>query len=154
MPSTYSATRDTIRESLPHASSPHAALQAAMALIHDRHPKYEWVGIYILRGDTLHLGPYVGKPTEHTRIPVGKGVCGAAVATAANQLIEDVRALDNYIACSASVRSEIVVLIRDGADIIAQIDADSDQVAAFTTDDESFLGSLAPLLTPFIQALP
>ena len=128
-------------------------VQAAMELIHDRHDLYDWIGVYVLRGDVLHLGPYAGAPTEHTRIPVGKGVCGTAAAEKQNQIVHDVREVDNYIACSPHVRSEIVVLIRDGDGVLGQIDVDSDQVGAFDEEDEFFLTELGDLLAPLVAGL-
>ncbi|MCO5295878.1 MAG: hypothetical protein M9921_03385 [Fimbriimonadaceae bacterium] len=85
---------------------------------------YDWSGIYRLEGDALVLDAYVGAPTDHGRIPVGRGVCGTAVSEDRNQVVTDVRELANYLACSVSTRSEIVVLIRDGAKILGQIDID------------------------------
>lgn len=126
-------------------------LRQAMEAIQQHHPKYEWIGIYVLRGDTLELGPYVGAATDHTSIPVGVGVCGTAVAQQANQVIEDVRALDNYLSCSPTVRSEIVVLIRDGEQILGQIDSDCDEVGAFDEADEAFLEQAAAVLAPLVK---
>jgi L-methionine (R)-S-oxide reductase len=107
---------------------------------------YDWSGIYRLEGDMLYLDAYVGAATDHTVIPVGRGVCGTAVSEDANQVIEDVRELDNYLSCSAFTRSEIVVLIRRGDDVLGQIDIDGHQVGAFVDEDEQFLGELATLL--------
>ena len=124
------------------------AARAAMHLIARHLPHYHWVGVYVLDGGMLNLGPYVGAPTEHTLIPVGRGVCGTAVATGEDQVVEDVRTLDNYLACSLDTRSEIVVLIRDAetGNILGQIDADSHQVGAFDPSDQSFLRQVAALL--------
>lgn len=112
-------------------------------------PHYHWVGLYLMRDGALELGPYVGKPTDHTQIAVGVGVCGTAVATGQNQIIADVTQLENYLACSVETRSEIVVLIRDPADqnrILGQIDIDSDAPNAFNKDDEAFLEQVAEIL--------
>jgi GAF domain-containing protein len=109
-------------------------------------PGWDWCGVYRLEGDALVLDEYVGAPTDHVRIPVGVGVCGTAVATGANQVVTDVRNLDNYLACSLSTRSEIVVLIRRGDAVLGQIDIDGHAVDAFGPDDERFLESLAVLL--------
>ena len=76
----------------------------AMRLIAARFAHYNWVGIYWLKGDTLILGPYVGAPTEHGRIPVGQGVCGTAVAQGKNQIVRDVQEVANYLACSLKTR--------------------------------------------------
>jgi GAF domain-containing protein len=111
-----------------------------------RLPHYNWSGVYRLEGDTLVLDQYVGAATDHTHIPVGRGVCGTAVAENANQVIEDVRELDNYLACSLQTRSEIVVLIRDGEKILGQIDIDGHTVGAFDSSDEAFLEQVAEIL--------
>jgi L-methionine (R)-S-oxide reductase len=92
------------------------------------------------------LGPYVGAPTEHDRIPIGQGVCGTAMAEEKNQIVRDVRQITNYLACSLGTRSEIVVLIRRGSRMIGQIDADGDEIAAFDATDESMLMAIAEKL--------
>jgi len=130
-----------------------AALRGTVDALAATHPAWGWVGIYVLVGDTLVLGPYVGPPTEHTRIPVGTGVCGTAVAEDRNVVVDDVRALDNYLACSLGTRSEIVVLIRDEAGVVGQFDVDSDDLAAFGPSDEALLEALAPLAAPRCRRL-
>lgn len=122
------------------------ALREAVDILKAERAHYNWVGIYLLDGETLVLHNYIGKPTEHTRIPVGQGVCGTAVAERANQLIDDVTAIDNYLACSLETRAEIVVLIRRGDQIFGQIDIDSDMASAFTAQDEALLEAVADLL--------
>ena len=110
-------------------------------------PGYNWSGIYRLEGSVLLLDAFVGEPTEHTEIPVGRGVCGTAVADRANQVIPDVREISNYLACSTTTRSEIVVLIFDAAgDIWGQIDIDGHEVGAFDESDERFLAEVAGLI--------
>jgi len=109
-------------------------------------PQASWIGVYWLEGDALVLGPFVGAPTEHVRIPVGTGVCGTAVAEDRDQVVDDVRERTNYLACAASVRSEIVVLVRSGGRIVGQLDLDSDHVAAFSRDDHAFLSMIAGAL--------
>ncbi len=108
---------------------------------------YDWVGVYALHGKELLLDEFVGEATEHTHIPVGKGVCGTAVAEERNIVVDDVRDLDNYLACSLETRSEIVVLIRnqDGK-ILGQIDADGHEVGAFGKQDEAALVEIAEFL--------
>jgi L-methionine (R)-S-oxide reductase len=107
---------------------------------------YNWSGIYRLEGETLVLDAYVGAATDHTHIPVGRGVCGTAVAENTNQVIEDVRELSNYLACSMQTRSEIVVLIREGEIILGQIDIDGHTVGAFDSSDEKMLEDVAEVL--------
>lgn len=118
------------------------AIRRLVDVLFAAHESWSWVGVYLLVGDTLVLGPYAGAPTEHTRIPVGTGVCGMAVESGRNMVIGDVKGIDNYLACSPEVQSEMVVLIRDGGDIVGQIDIDSDQLEAFSPED---LDSLRPL---------
>lgn len=112
----------------------------------DKTDGYDWSGIYRLEGDTLVLDAFVGAETDHTRIPVGQGVCGAAVALGANQIVDDVSSLENYLSCSMETKSEIVVLIRDEDRILGQIDVDSHTLARFSSEDERFLVELAGLI--------
>jgi L-methionine (R)-S-oxide reductase len=101
-------------------------------------PKFNWVGVYLLNGDVLELGPYVGAKTEHTTIPVGRGVCGTAVAENRDLNVPDVSQTSNYLACSLETRSELVVLIRDRAHkVVAQIDIDSHSTNAFGPAEEA-----------------
>jgi L-methionine (R)-S-oxide reductase len=119
----------------------------AMRMLAETFPHYRWVGIYRLAGDMLVLGPYVGAPTDHVRIPVGRGVCGTAVAEGKNQIVPDVRQRANYLACSVETRSEIVVLIRSGNRILGQIDADGHEPGAFDATDEALLTAIAERLS-------
>lgn len=102
---------------------------------------YDWVGFYFANHDTqtLHLGPYVGAETDHTVIPFGKGICGQVAVSNANFVVPDVVAQDNYIACSFTVKSEIVVPIFVDGQNIGQIDIDSHVLNPFTAADERFL---------------
>lgn len=111
-------------------------------------PNFHWTGIYLLEDATneLILEYYVGKPTEHTRIPVGEGVCGSAIAERTDKVIEDVKKEENYLACSLGTRSEIVVLIEDGDKIIGQIDVDSDNVGDFDEIDRNYLRQISKLI--------
>src|SRR5438046_3215122 len=105
---------------------------AAVQGLHDLDERFHWTGIYELFPDSvLRLGPFIGAPTDHVFIAVGRGVCGTAVAERRNMNIADVREASNYLACSAETRSELVVLIRSGEVIHAQIDIDSHEPAAF-----------------------
>jgi GAF domain-containing protein len=120
--------------------------------VHEAHPSWDWSGIYLLVGDTLVLGPATA-PADHSRIAVGEGVCGTAVAEDRNQLVEDVREVENYLACSIHTRSELVVLIRDEDRTVGQFDIDSDTVGAFTGEDERLLDELAGLVAPRVASL-
>ncbi|MFW6205683.1 MAG: GAF domain-containing protein, partial [Gemmatimonadota bacterium] len=118
---------------------PDPILRKAVRTLHEAEDRFNWVGIYLMRdsGDKLWLHNYVGAPTEHAEIEVGQGVCGTAVAEKANQVVQDVSQVENYLACSPKVKSEMVVLIRAGDEILGQIDIDSHEEAAFTDEDEA-----------------
>ncbi|HWB40027.1 MAG TPA: GAF domain-containing protein [Gemmatimonadales bacterium] len=107
---------------------------------------YTSVYLYMLHGDELVLEAFAGRDTEHTRIPVGKGVCGTAVATGRDQNVPDVRAIENYLACNTWTRSELVVLIRRGEKILGQIDVDSDEPDPFTPEEEAEVRRVADAL--------
>jgi L-methionine (R)-S-oxide reductase len=110
-------------------------------LLQDSISYYNWVGFYFANHETktLHLGPYVGAKTDHTVIPFGKGICGQVAESNANFVVPDVSAQDNYIACSFTVKSEIVVPLFVNGINIGQIDIDSHVIDPFTEADERFL---------------
>ena len=133
-------------------ASDEEVLGGVVRLVHDAHPSWDWSGIYLMRGGVLVLGPSTA-PADHDRIEVGEGVCGTAVSENSNQVIEDVREVENYLACSIHTRSEIVVLIRHEGEIVGQFDIDSDAVGAFTADDEALLEELAEVVAPRVASL-
>jgi GAF domain-containing protein len=110
-------------------------------LLSDSIDYYNWVGFYFANHETktLHLGPYVGAETDHTVIPFGKGICGQVAVSNSNFVVPDVAAQDNYIACSFTVKSEIVVPLFVNGENIGQIDIDSHVLNPFTEADERFL---------------
>jgi L-methionine (R)-S-oxide reductase len=116
-------------------------LLAICTLLNAEIPHYNWVGFYFANHEnkTLHLGPYVGAPTDHTVIPFGKGICGQVAESNQNFVVPDVAAQDNYIACSFTVKSEIVVPLFVNGVNIGQIDIDSHVLDPFTSEDEQFL---------------
>ena len=116
-------------------------LQAVCDLLKAQIASYDWVGFYFKNRDKheLKLGPYAGTPTDHTIIPFGKGICGQVAVSNENFVVPDVSAQDNYIACSISVKSEIVVPLFVAGENIGQIDIDSETPNAFTEEDERFL---------------
>lgn len=137
-------------------AEPDEILRQAVRRIHTEGELYDWVGIYLLNGDHLVLHNFIGEPTEHVRIPVGRGVCGTAVAEKRDINVADVRELDNYLACSVDTRAEVVVLIESGDRILGQIDIDSDTVDAFDERDMQELrlvaDTLGEILGPRIRA--
>lgn len=109
-------------------------------------PPYTSVYLYMLHGSELVLEAHAGRATEHERIPVGRGVCGTAVATGQDQNVGDVGAIENYLACNLFTRSELVVLIRRGDVILGQIDVDSDVKDPFTPAEETEVKKVADAL--------
>lgn len=105
---------------------------------------YNWVGIYILdkEAQILKLGPYIGKPTDHTHIPIGKGVCGQVAASRQTMVVQDISKMVNYIACSLDVKSEIVVPVLKYDEFIAEIDIDSHSPAPFSEKDRLLLETI------------
>ena len=125
-------------------------LQQVVDVLHDDFEHYSWVGIYLVEGDELVLGAWQGpQATEHVRIPVGQGVCGAAAASGETEIVDDVDADPRYLACFPSTRSEIVVPIADEGRIVGEIDIDSDRPAAFGEDDRAFLERVALMVGRF-----
>ncbi|MHB8572406.1 MAG: GAF domain-containing protein [Candidatus Dormibacteria bacterium] len=127
------------------------ALAAAARVIRAAAPHYTGVYLYGVEGDELVLRAHAGRDTDHVRIPVGQGVCGAAVALGEDQLVADVTADPRYIACSIETRSEVVVLARHAGRIVGQIDIDSDVPAAFTDLDLHSLEQAARLIAPLFD---
>lgn len=126
----------------------------AVDAIATRLPHYDWVGFYMLDPDDqtmLVLGPFHGAPTEHVRIPVAKGICGAAVALGETIVVDDVAADPRYLSCSIETRSEIVVPIRVRGEIVGEIDIDSHAPAAFGAEDRSFVEECAALVGRFME---
>lgn len=135
-----------ISSAVAAAPTADSAMQQVVRLLKDAVPHYTWVGIYLVDGDELVLGPFVGKPSPHTRIPLGQGICGAAVAEKATIVVDDVNADPRYLACSIETKSEIVVpIMRDGQPL-GEIDIDSDQPAAFGAADRALLEPIAAML--------
>lgn len=136
----------SIERIVASADNAKALMAEAVTLLKRERPHYNWVGIYLLQGDDLVLGPYVGRPTEHVRIPLGKGICGAAASSGQTLIVDDVNADPRYLACSLETRSEIVVPIRRGGRVLGEIDVDSDTLAAFTGEDRELLEGFAAIL--------
>jgi len=135
-----------ITSQIQNESDSTRAMAAVVATLKRRMPDYSWVGIYLLDGNELVLGPFEGKPSPHTRIPVGRGICGAAAAEKATIIVDDVNADPRYLACSVDTLSEIVVPIMACSEVLGEIDIDSDRLAAFGAPDRKLLESVAALL--------
>ena len=140
---------DSIRQSASTASSLNALQEEVVKLISQRLPNYDWVGFYMLDPNdpgTLVLGPFVGEPTPHVRIPVHQGICGAAVAARSTIVVDDVNADPRYLSCSIKTRSEIVVPIFSRERVVGELDIDSHTPTAFTNADRAFLEEVARIV--------
>lgn len=137
---------DSIKSAVAGAQDASSAMTRTVRLLKERVPHYHWIGIYLLDGNELVLGPFVGKPSPHTRIPLGRGICGAAAAEKATIIVDDVNADPRYLACSLETRSEIVVPIMKQNEVLGEIDIDSDHAAAFGPVDRQLLEAVAALL--------
>jgi L-methionine (R)-S-oxide reductase len=135
-----------------------AELQTGIVEIAARHlAHFSWTGFYMLDPDdaeTLVLGPFVGEPTPHVRIPVTEGICGAAVATGETVIVDDVAADPRYLSCSIKTKSEIVVPIYAAGKVVGEIDIDSHDPAAFGAEDRVFLEEAARIVGLYIEQHP
>jgi GAF domain-containing protein len=139
---------------LARLSGPSALAEVCRFLRHE-FPHYRWVGVYRLEGETLVLDGWDGKQaTEHTRIPIGQGICGRAARENRSVIVEDVRNSPEYLACFLETRSEIVVPVRDGPQLLGEIDVDGDVVGAYDGSDERFLSEVARRIVPALRPGP
>ena len=145
---TFDVLKPKITALISDSNSKDLTLQLICNLLKAEIPYYDWVGFYFKNGNKneLKLGPYSGTPTDHTIIPFGKGICGQVAVSNQNFVVPDVKAQDNYIACSISVKSEIVVPLFVNGKNIGQIDIDSNTVDPFTDADERFLEFVCQLV--------
>jgi len=144
--------RSEVEDLVASGAQDDEVLNEVVRRVHEAHPSWDWSGIYLLAGDTLVLGPRTA-PADHSRIAIGEGVCGTAVSEDRNQVIDDVREVENYLACSIHTRSELVVLIRDAGKIVGEFDIDSDTVGAFTQEDEALLEEMGALISGRVASL-
>jgi len=135
-----------VRSAIAAAPNAESAMKQAVRLLKDGVPDYTWVGIYVLDGEELLLGPFLGKPSPHTRIPLGRGICGAAATEKATIVVDDVNTDPRYLACSIETKSEIVVPIMQNGEVFGEIDIDSDRAGAFGQRDRALLEPIASLL--------
>lgn len=133
--------KSKIKSLVDNAQNVEQTLLLICELLKSEIPYYDWVGFYFKNGDKkeLKLGPYAGSATDHTIIPFGKGICGQVAVSNKNFVVPDVKAQENYIACSLTVKSEIVIPLFVNGENIGQIDIDSNTLNPFTKEDEEFL---------------
>jgi len=147
---THDGALEEIDRILQGAGDADDVLRSVVEVLHEHFEEYSWVGIYLVEGEDLVLGPWRGpEATEHVRIPVGEGICGAAAASGQTEVVDDVNADPRYLACFPSTRSEIVVPIAYEGRVVGEIDIDSDRPAAFREDDRAFLEQVATLISPY-----
>ena len=142
---------EQLNDLLDKSDEPVTTLANASAFLYALLNDVNWVGFYLLRGEELYLGPFQGKPAC-TRIQVGKGVCGTAVAEAKTQRVDDVHAFPGHIACDSASNSELVVLLRDenGA-IVGLLDIDSPDFSRFTERDAAEMERAAKIVSQSID---
>jgi L-methionine (R)-S-oxide reductase len=146
---TYRSALEAVDRIVNREPEADEVLRRVVEVLHDRFEHYSWVGIYLVEGDDLVLGPWKGpEATEHVRIPIGQGICGAAAATGRTEVVDDVNADPRYLACFPSTRSEIVVPIPYEGRVVGEIDIDSDEPGAFGEADRAYLERVALLISP------
>jgi len=146
----YDVAEREIKKMIANGKDP-TVLQKIVDYLYENFERCCWVGIYIVKGNDLILGPWRGEhATEHTKIPIGKGICGSAAQSGKTELIPDVNKDNRYLACFVSTRSEIVVPIKKNKKIVGEIDIDSDIPNAFSKQDAFFLEKIADMLSKHI----
>ncbi len=134
---------EKVKETVRKKGNRDEKLKEICELLEREIPHYNWVGFYLIDPEKereLVLGPFVGEPTEHVRIPFGAGICGQAAERKLTFIVQDVSKETNYLSCSPDVKSEIVVPIFDKrGNIIGELDIDSHYLEPFTSEDREFL---------------
>ncbi len=144
---------DRIRTDISAGKTQAEALEIAIKLIDSFSDQWNWTGFYLVNGDELHVGPYVGPPTPHTRIKFNQGICGAAASQKRSIIVDDVNADPRFLACSVTTKSEIVVPLMDGDTCLGEIDIDSNTIAAFSQGDQKMLEEIAAIVVSKLKTL-
>ena len=141
---------DEVRRTLAQSLGRDETLGRVCTLLHENVKHFDWVGFYILQadGDAFRLGPFVGSPTEHVLIPLGRGICGQAAARGETFVVQDVAGQANYLSCSPLVKSEIVAPIFKEGKVVAELDIDSHSLAPFTPRQRQMLEKICRMLQP------
>ncbi len=144
---------EKIREIVNSKLDKDGKLKGVCKLLRDNVSHYDWVGFYRVdktRGNELILGPFEGKPTEHVRIPFGRGICGQAAELRKTFIVHDVSKETNYLSCSAKVKSEIVVPVFKNGEIVGELDIDSHTLSPFTDEDREFLEKICEMVSKLL----
>jgi GAF domain-containing protein len=139
-----------IKKIITKSSDTNNALLAICKLLKDNVSYYNWVGFYLVDKSNkreLVLGPFIGEPTKHIRIPFGNGICGQAAERKTTFVVQDIGKETNYLACSSNVQSEIVVPIFKNGEIVGEIDIDSNTFSPFTEEDRKFLENICEIIS-------
>ena len=145
---------DNVRAAIARETTEESVLRVAIELIDAFSEGWHWTGFYMMRGDVLEVGPYVGPETPHTRIELNQGICGAAASQQRSIVVDDVNADPRFLACSLTTRSEIVVPLMDGEVCLGEIDIDSNHPSFFTEDDRVMLESVAAVVVGRLREVP
>ena len=137
---------DRVRKAVSDKKNEANILEIAVELIDSYSEAFNWTGFYMMKGDMLEVGPYIGPITEHVKIPLDSGICGAAALQKQTVIVDDVNADPRFLACSLTTRSEIVVPLMDGETCLGEIDIDSDQPSNFTIEDKQMLEAIAAVI--------
>lgn len=149
----FNLLRDRVKEIAQRTGDRDEKLLAICSLLKDNVPHYDWVGFYLVdraRERELVLGPFSGDPTEHVRIPFGKGICGQAAQSGSTFIVPDVAKETNYLSCSPKVQAEIVVPIFKAGEIVGELDIDSHTLSPFTAEDREFLEGVGRLASGLV----
>jgi GAF domain-containing protein len=144
---------ENIRKAIADKNTETEVLQTAIELIDGYSEQFDWSGFYMLRGESLEVGPYIGPPTPHTKIELNAGICGAAASQRQSIVVDDVKADSRFLACSITTRSEIVVPLMDGDRVLGEIDIDSNTPSYFTADDRAMLEQVAAAVVEKLKTL-
>jgi L-methionine (R)-S-oxide reductase len=144
---------DNIRIAIAGLRDEDTLLRTSAELIDAFSEDFNWTGFYLLRGDVLEVGPYVGPETQHTRIDLHTGICGAAASQKKTVIVDDVNSDPRFLACSLSTRSEIVVPLMDGDTCLGEIDIDSNNPKNFTQPDRRMLESIAKVIVERLKRI-
>jgi L-methionine (R)-S-oxide reductase len=144
---------DNIRIAIAQQNDESGILLTTAKLIDSFSEAFNWTGFYLLRDDVLEVGPYIGPETEHVRIGLDRGICGAAASQRQSIVVDDVQADPRFLACAPTTRSEIVVPLIDGETVLGEIDIDSNRPACFTAQDKQMLEAIADVVVTRLREI-
>lgn len=151
----HSALLFALESAAAHAASATELMQTVVRRLAETVPEFNWVGFYMIDAadpGVLVLGPYVGAPTPHIRIPLNQGICGAAASGGQTIVVDDVRSDPRYLACSLETRSEIVAPVYAAGKVVGELDIDSHTPAAFTAEDRELVERAAAILGNYLES--